>query len=142
MEFSIARMTPQDYDEVVRLWQSAPGVGLTEADSRESIARYLRRNPGISLVARRAGQLVGAVLGGHDGRRGYVHHLAVAPECRRQGVGRVLAEGCLAALRRAGIRRCHIFVMRENAEGQAFWQALGWKRRDDLQVMSRDIEPA
>src|SRR5262252_6294995 len=96
----IEPMSMADYDEVFALWQSAEGVGLGESDTRRAIAGYLRRNPGMSFVARQEGELAGAVLCGDDGRRGYLHHLAVAPRYRRQGLGRRLVVACLAALKR------------------------------------------
>ncbi len=135
----IRAMTIADYDDTFALWQSIEGLGLSNADSREGILRYLERNPGLSLVAREDnGRLAGAVLCGHDGRRGYLHHLAVRPDCQGQGLGRKLAETCLAALHQEGIGKCHIFVKRSNAAGQAFWQRTGWIERN-LVLMSRDI---
>jgi ribosomal protein S18 acetylase RimI-like enzyme len=101
-----------------------------------AIGRYLARNPGLSFVARDAGQLVGAVLTGTDGRRGYLQHLAVAPSHRGQGLGRALAERAVTALRAGGIRKCHIMVRRENAQARAFWTRLGWNERADVTLMS------
>ena len=86
------------YDEVLRLWQSCEGIGLSAADGREQIAAYLLRNPGCSFVVKANGTIAGAVLAGHDGRRGYLHHLAVAKDCRRQGIARSLVAAALAAL--------------------------------------------
>lgn len=83
-----------DYDAVMTLWRETPGVGLSAADNREAIAAYLLRNPGLSFAAWDGPRLVGAVLCGHDGRRGYLHHLAVAPAYRRQHLGFELAERC------------------------------------------------
>ena len=80
-----------DYDEVLALWQKSEGVGLGESDDRAAIAAYLARNPGLSLVAVAGKRTVGAVLCGHDGRRGYLHHLAAASSHRRQGIARALA---------------------------------------------------
>jgi len=137
---SIAPMTPANYDAVYALWKALPGIGLSTADSREAISRYLERNPGMSFVARDGSKLVGAVLCGHDGRRGYLHHLAVDPSCRCQGLGRRLANTCLDTLKAAGINKCHIFVYGDNVSGQAFWEAIGWHGRPELVLMSRDIE--
>lgn len=136
----IEPMTIEDYDEAVALWQASEGVGLSSADTREAIARYLARNPGMSFVARSGGALVGAVLCGHDGRRGYLHHLAVRPDCRRQGIGRALVERCLAALGEQGIDKCHLFVFKANERGRAFWERNGWSERVTLVIMSKDIE--
>ncbi len=136
----IRAMTIQDYDAVIALWQSADGVGLSDADSREAIGRYLARNPGLSFTAWDGDVLVGAVLCGHDGRRGYVHHLAVRPLHRRQGIGKALATRCLDALAAEGIDKCHLFVFAVNADAIAFWKSVGWGQRVDLVVMSRYTE--
>lgn len=125
-----------------RLWDACDGVGLCEADSREAIDAYLRRNPGMSFVAVAGQKLVGTVLCGHDGRRGYIHHLAVAPGWRRRGVGRSLVRRSLATLAEAGIRRCHGFVFEDNPEGLAFWEAGGWTLRTELQLISKDVPQA
>lgn len=129
-------MILDDYDEVYALWQSLPGIGLSSADSRENIARYLQVNPGFSFVAYGGGSLVGAVLCGHDSRRGYLHHLAVHPNFQRQGIGKVLVDHCLKALQKAGIHKVHIFVIAGNEDGLLFWQKNGWRKRDDIFVMS------
>ncbi len=81
------------------------------------------------------------MLCGNDGRRGYLHHLAVAPEMRRRGIGKRLVELCFEGLSRRGIRKCHIFVKAGNEEGKRFWQRVGWTERIDLFVMSRDVRP-
>jgi ribosomal protein S18 acetylase RimI-like enzyme len=132
----IVHFLATDYDEVMTLWSSTEGLTLREADSREAIGRYLARNPGLSFVARDAGQLVGAVLTGTDGRRGYLQHLAVAPTHRGQGVGRALAERAVEALRAAGIGKCHLMVREDNAQARAFWAHLGWSERLDIKLMS------
>ncbi len=133
----IREMTIQDYDAVIALWQSADGVGLSDADSCEAIGRYLARNPGLSFTAWDGDLLVGAVLCGHDGRRGYVHHLAVRPSHRRQGIGKALATRCLDALAAEGIDKCHLFVFAVNDRAIAFWKRVGWGQRVDLVVMSQ-----
>jgi ribosomal protein S18 acetylase RimI-like enzyme len=139
-ELRIRAMTPVDYDAVIALWRATEGIGLSEADERGAIAAYLARNPGLSMVALRAEALVGAVLCGHDGRRGYIHHLAVVPAERGRGLGRTLAERCLLGLGALGIGKANIVVYATNAEGQAFWRATGWTGRDDLLVMQRPTE--
>ncbi|MBN2004426.1 MAG: GNAT family N-acetyltransferase, partial [Anaerolineae bacterium] len=95
MTLHFRTLTLSDYNAVLALWQSSEGVGLSDADSREAIGRYLARNPGLSFTAWDGDELTGAVLCGHDGRRGYVHHLAVKPAHRRQGLGKALAARCL-----------------------------------------------
>jgi ribosomal protein S18 acetylase RimI-like enzyme len=140
LHFGTSQMAADDYDEVLRLWESAEGVGLTDSDSREGVQAYLNRNPGLSLVARHHGRIVGAILCGHDGRRGYLHHLAVAAEHRRQGIGAALVQECLTRLAQVGIQKCHVWVYQGNRGAQRFWQKLGWKDRTDLKVMSKEIE--
>jgi ribosomal protein S18 acetylase RimI-like enzyme len=142
MDITISPLTIAAYDAVIVLWQQIEGIGLSSADSRENIQAYLERNPGMSFVAQRGGEVMGAVLGGHDGRRGYIHHLAVRPDCRRQGLGRALVDRCLSALQQVGIQKCHLFVLNTNLDGLHFWENAGWTRRADLSVMSKNIEPA
>lgn len=137
---SILPFTPADYDEAYALWKASEGIGLSDADTREAIARYLNRNPGSSFIAREHGKLIGAVLCGSDDRRGYLHHLAVAASHRGQGIGQRLVEHCMQALQRQGITRCHIFVYRNNDVGKGFWKKTGWFERDDLLIMSRNLK--
>jgi N-acetylglutamate synthase len=102
--------TPADYDAVLAVWRAGAGVVLREVDDRAPVERYLARNRGLSFVAVDGGQVVGAVLCGTDGRRGYLQHLAVAPAHRHRGVGRALAERAVAALAASGIDKCHLMV--------------------------------
>jgi putative acetyltransferase len=140
--FSISAFTIDRYDDVLALWKECEGVGLSGADSREGIRLYLERNPGTSFIAHSEAKLVGAALAGHDGRRGYIHHLAVHPDYRRQGLGRLLAGKCVDALREAGIGKCHIFIFNSNTGGIAFWKSMDWTLREDVSLMSKDIDPA
>jgi len=134
-------MTGADYDAVVRLWEATEGVGLNESDTRPAIESYLVRNPNLSFVAFDAGAIVGAVLCGHDGRRGYLHHLAVAESHRGRGLGKGLVEACLARLRQLGIQKCNIFLYADNIAGEAFWKHNGWLDRFDLRVMQKVLSP-
>ena len=132
---TIRAMSIDDYDAVIKLLSDTPGVSLRDADSREATARYLTRNPGLSFVAlddSDPGKLKGCIMSGHDGRRGYLQHLAVLPAYRRQGVGRMLVNQCIDALKRLGINKSHIDVFTENEMGCQFWVRQGWKLRDDI----------
>ena len=140
MSIVIGEMTIQDYDQVLALWQASDGVGLSDADSEEGVTRFLARNTGLSFVARDGEHLVGAILCGHDGRRGYIHHLAVGKSHRRQGLGRALVERCLSALRRDGIGKCHIFVFADHQDTIAFWKSIGWTQRVELIMMSQYVQ--
>ena len=137
MDIEIAEMTPADYDETVALWQACEGVCLGDMDAREPITAYLGRNPGLSFIARENGTLVGAVLCGTDGRRGYLYHLSVAESHRKRGLGRQLTDRCLTALREAGVPQCNIVVLAENETGREFWQRTGWDERGHLRPMSK-----
>jgi len=115
---------------------SSCGVGLSSSDTFEAVARFLERNPGLSLVAVEGEAVVGTILCGHDGRRGFIHHLAVAPSQRRRGIGRALVSDALAALRAAQITKCHLLVFHENAEGREFWKRIGAEERVTLSTFS------
>lgn len=125
MRVTICTMTMRHYDAVLELWKASPGVHVGESDARPEIARYLRRNRGLSLVAMDGPAVVGAVLAGHDGRRGLLHHMVVAPRHRRRGLGRRLVSQAIAGLKRAGILRAWIIVMRDNRSGRRFWKSIG-----------------
>jgi N-acetylglutamate synthase len=127
-----------DFDAVRALWRKTEGIGLNESDTREAVGRYLKRNPGLSLVATSGGRIIAAVLCGHDGRRGYLHHLAVARKWRRQGVGQKLVTASLEKLRSEGIPKCNLFLFASNQAGKMFWRHLGWNVRPDLRLVQRN----
>ena len=141
MRIDILQFDIEFYDEVFALWQQCEGLGLSDADSRQNIQSYLDRNPGMSFVALSHGKVVGAVLAGHDGRRGYIHHLAVHPHYRRKGLARQLVERCLAVLADSGIQKCHLFIFNNNTDGIEFWKRIGWIHRSDISVVSKNIGP-
>lgn len=140
MAYVLREMTMADYESVYAIWQASEGVGLSGADMPKRIADYLAHNPGTSFVAVDGARVVGAVLCGSDGRRGYLHHLAVLPAYRKSGVGRALVDRCMAGLREQGIEKCHIFVYDQNEAARQFWARIGWVERTELVLMSRDIE--
>ncbi len=141
MNTTIATFEIEAYEEVLALWRRSDGVGLSDADSRESIASYFERNPGMSFIAVNEGEIIGAILGGHDGRRGYIHHLSVHADFQRRGVATRLVDQCLQALAASGIQKCHIFIFNNNAAGIDFWKSIGWTHRSDIGVISKNIEP-
>lgn len=137
--FSIREMQRNDFAPVRELWEHTENIGLNESDTEPAIAAFLDRNVGLSAVAvGSASRIIGALLCGHDGRRGYLHHLAVARDARRQGVGQQLVEFCVAGLRREGIEKCNLFVLPGGREACAFWEHLGWQR-PEWQVMQKRI---
>ena len=132
-------MTHDDYEAMLALMRGTEGVSLRAADSRKSIDRYLERNPGLSLVATSGEEVIGCVLCGHDGRRGYLHHLVVTPSYRGMGIGRVLVARALDGLAAEGILKIHIDVFADNHQAIAFWKAIGWDVRLDLVRMSINL---
>jgi N-acetylglutamate synthase len=132
---SIRAMRADDIPRAIELWLAIEGVGLNESDEPARLRDFLERNPELSLVATDGDQMVAAVLCGHDGRRGYLHHLAVAPTHRGRGLGTQLVDRCLALLREQRIVKCNIFLYADNEVGARFWRRKGWSHRQDLQVL-------
>ena len=111
----IKTMTINDYEELFTMWQMTPNMGLRSLDdSREGIAFFLRRNPSTSFVAHEDGKLVGAILAGHDGRRGYIYHTVVLPEYRGRGIASALVDAAVKVLQEEGITRVCLNVMETN----------------------------
>src|SRR5574337_277935 len=125
-----------DIEAVLRLWASCEGLGRGPGDSVEALSRYLKRNPEMSLVAVDGKSIAAAVLCGHDARRGYIYHLAVGAEYRRQGLASALVHRCLLGLKAEGIERCQVFVQANNTVALKFWEARGGKLRSDLHMLS------
>jgi ribosomal protein S18 acetylase RimI-like enzyme len=135
--FTIRPMVEEDIPLALALWQGLPGIGLRDADSPSALARYLKRNPGCSFVALAlGGALAGVSLAGHDGRRGYLHHVAVAEAFRNKGLGRELVKRCAAALRAEGIEKINLWVKVDNAAGREFWNRIGGRERGDILMVS------
>lgn len=129
----IRTMTIQDYDGVYGLWLACSGMGLNEVDdSKGGITRFLVRNPDTCFVAEEDGKIIGTILSGNDGRRGYIYHAAVHPEYRRQGIATQLVETAMAALHKLGVAKVALVVFDHNTSGNAFWEKIGFTVRDDL----------
>lgn len=129
----IRAMTIEDYDNVYRLWMSIKGFAMRSIDdSREGVERFLIRNPGMSVVAQEGEQIVGAILCGHDGRRGCLYHVCVASDHRMQGIGRAMVVFAMEALKKEKISKVSLIAFTENDIGNAFWNRIGWIRRMDL----------
>ncbi len=129
-------MVIDDYDQVIGLWTNTEAMLLRDADSRENIGQYLHRNSGLSFVALEQDRIIGAVLVGTDGRRGYVQHLAVSETQRRNGTGQRLINHALAALSKQGIDKTHLFVANTNTRAQTFYEKNGWFVRDEVRMYS------
>ena len=130
--YSIRAMHIADYDPLIELMRRTPGVVVRDADSRAATERYLARNPGLSAVAECDGRIVACLMAGHDGRRGYLQHLLVRDEFRRQGIAGALVDRCLEQLAALGIAKNHVDVLTDNAPGAAFWSRRGWTLRRDI----------
>lgn len=126
-------MTIEDYDEVRSLWLSIKGFGIRSMDdSREGVEAFLCRNPKCSVVAIEEGKIVGAILCGHDGRRGCLYHVCVAEDYRMRGIGKAMVVFCMNALKEEKINKVSLIAFTRNDIGNAFWKEIGWTRREDL----------
>ena len=126
-------MTKEDYKDVHDLWMTIKGFAIRSIDdSLVGVERFLRRNPTTSVVAVEDGKLVGAILCGHDGRRGCLYHVCVAPDYRRRGIGKAMVVFCMNALKEEGISKVSLIAFSNNDIGNAFWKTIGWTKREDL----------
>ena len=133
-------MTINDYDKLYNMQINTPGMGLnTTDDSRERIEKYLKRNPTTSFVAEDDDRIVGAIMSGHDGRRGYIYHTAVLPAYRKKGIARRLVECALSALEQEGIHKVALVAFEKNEIGNGFWEKMGFGERTDLVYRNKSI---
>lgn len=133
-------MLPDDYDAVFTLWSSCPGVGLNSIDdSKEGISKFLARNPRTCFIAEIENNIIGTVLAGNDGRRGYIYHTAVLPSCRKMGIASALTDSAVEALGREGITKVALVVFSDNVAGNAFWEKSGFSSREDLVYRNKVI---
>ena len=129
----IRAMEIADYDEVRSLWMKIKGFAIRSIDdSREGVERFLLRNPGISVVAVEDDHIVGAILCGHDGRRGCLYHVCVDPEYRLRGIGKAMVVFAMQALKKENINKVSLIAFTKNDIGNAFWHTIGWTERLDL----------
>ena len=137
---NIRIMSINDYEQVYSLWLNTPNMGLNNIDdSKEGISKYLVRNPNTCFVAEKDGEIIGIILCGHDGRRGYIHHTAVAQSEQRNGVGTSLLEAAMSALEREGITKAALVVFEKNEKGNLFWKKQGFTTRTDLVYRNKTI---
>ena len=137
---NIRVMTIQDFDQIYNRWINTPGMGLnTTDDSKAGIEKYLKRNPTTSFVAEDGDKIIGAIMAGHDGRRGYIHHTFVLPEYRKQGIAQILVNSAIDALDKEGINKVALVAFKENKGGNAFWERIGFTARNDLFYRNKNI---
>lgn len=135
----IRLMKIEDYDNVYSLWLSCKGMGLNDLDdSREGIARFLERNPETCFVADDGG-VVGVIMAGNDGRRGYIYHTAVRENMRGQGIAAALVNAALDGLKKCGINKAALVVFDRNVPGNSFWEKMGFSQRTDLVYRNRAL---
>ena len=132
----IREMTIEDYDDIIKMFKTTSGITIREADSKNATKKYLERNPNLCFVATIKGCIVGCVMCGHDGRRGYLQHLIVKSEKRHQGIGKALFKRCIDSLKEIGISKSHIFVFKSNTLANSFWESNGWILRDEINIYS------
>lgn len=126
-------MTIEDYEGVYALWKKIKGFGIRSIDdSKEGVARFLKRNPTTSVVAEKDGRIVGSILCGHDGRRGCLYHVCVDEDYRRHGIGKRMVVFAMKALKEEKINKVSLIAFTENDIGNAFWNTIGWNERQDL----------
>lgn len=136
----IRLMTIDDYEKIYELWMSCEGMGLNNLDdSKEGIEKFLNRNPDTCFVAEVEDAIVGAIIVGNDGRRGYIYHTAVNPQNRQQGIAKSLVETAMAALQRIGINKAALVVFDRNESGNDFWEKMGFTVRDDLRYRNKAL---
>lgn len=132
-DYTIEKMTIEDYEEVKALWMTIHGFAIRSVDdSYEGVKRFLLRNSETSVIARKDGEVVGAILCGHDGRRGCLYHVCVREDCRRHGIGKAMVVFCMNALKAEKISKVSLIAFSTNDIGNAFWNEIGWTRREDL----------
>jgi ribosomal protein S18 acetylase RimI-like enzyme len=136
----IRQMFISDYEQVYQLWLSCAGMGLNNLDdSREGIERFLKRNPETCFVAENKQTIVGVIIAGNDGRRGYIYHTAVSIDYRNQGIATKLVNKAMEALKLLGINKAVLVVFSKNTDGNAFWKKIGFISREDLVYRNKTI---
>lgn len=129
----IREMKIEDYDQVYELWTTIHGFGIRSVDdSKEGIERFLKWNPGLSVVAEQDQKIVGAILCGSDGRRGCLYHVCVQKEFRRHGIGKTMVVHCMEKLKELQVNKVSLIAFTKNDIGNAFWKEMGWTKREDL----------
>lgn len=131
--YIIRSMEITDYSRVKELWLSIKGFCIRSLDdSKDGVERFLNRNPGLSCVCELKGEIVGAILCGHDGRRGCLYHVCVRKENRMHGIGKAMVSFCMKGLQKEGINKVSLIAFSTNDIGNAFWHEIGWTKREDL----------
>lgn len=133
-KYTIRTMTIEDYKGLHELWMTISGFGIRSIDDSEmGVERFIKRNPATSVVAVAGdGSVVGGILCGHDGRRGCLYHVCVRSDYRRMGIGKAMVVYCMNALKAENINKVSLIAFTRNDIGNAFWNRIGWTKREDL----------
>jgi N-acetylglutamate synthase len=136
-------MTIDDYEQVYDLWIHTSGMGLNSLDdSKEGIEAYLKRNPSTCFVAEEENRIIGVIICGHDGRRGFIYHTSVHNDFRKRGIAKELVERAMQALQKEGISKTALVVFGTNETGNSFWEKIGFSDRTDLVYRNKSIREA
>lgn len=133
LTYTIREMKLEDYEAVDALWMGIKGFGIRSIDdSKEGVARFIKRNPTTSIVAEADGEIVGAILCGHDGRQGCFYHVCVREDLRKHGIGKAMAVAAMKALQEEKINKVCLIAFADNQVGNEFWKSVGWTFRQDM----------
>lgn len=131
---------PQDFEEVIKLWKGAgAGIQLRRSDTPEEILKKVQRDPELFLLATHEGRIIGTVIGGFDGRRGLIYHLAVDRDYQEQGIGTQLMDELEMRLREKGCVRSYLLVTKENESAIRFYVKRGWQHMDHVVIYGKDL---
>ena len=135
IKMKIEKFKIEYYDEVVELWRKA-GIEIVSSDTIDEVTRVLNRNPDLFLIGKLHEKVISVVIGAFDGRRGYVHHLAVDPDYQKIGFGKIIMEALIEQFRTKNIQKVHLFIEKSKKSVVKFYSNLGWDVREDLIMMS------
>ncbi len=131
----IEKYSIDSYNQVHKLWRKA-GISVGSSDSKEELEKMLKRNPNLFLIGKRHDKVIAVIMGGFDGRRGYVHHLAIDSDYQKKGYGRMMMDKIHNIFLQMGVHKVHLFIEKTNIEVVSFYESMGWEKRDDLIIMS------
>lgn len=138
-DYHIEFLDINDYEKLLLFWKSIKGLGIGLGDSKENIKKFIAKNPNSNFQIKKNGEVIGTILCGNDGRRGYIYHLAIHKNFRKQSLGSRLVNTVLNNLKKEGITKCHVMIFNENRDGLEFWKKVNFDERHDVQIMSKII---
>jgi N-acetylglutamate synthase len=139
MNINFRNMKPRDYSQLIKLWKETPGIGISSSDDKEKIKIFLKKNNRTCFVAEDEKEIIGTILCGNDGRRGYIYHLVVSENYRNKGIASRLVEYSLEGLKSDNIDKCHLFVYETNKNAIKYYLRKDWKQRKELIILSKDV---